>query len=277
MQIDDDIAKVLRVLGRSAMLDDVISGLTPFEVGNPIGAGGLSLAYEARLIGGGDWNLVIKFPTANHGYLKEEAKFRHSLDALHYEAGFLVRCVGLKNIVQIVEDRSSGQLPFIALERLGSSLPSCYGDKKDLGLSGSAVVFRDIATALEGIHQIGIYHNDVSPENILLGKDGWTLIDPSTPDVQKEDYFENGFHGAARDVLALGRTFVAIYLGYDGEEDVPEDSCVELDEHPKFKLLLRRTLFRGRQQQRMPSATEVRRAATRLISRIQPAEMKLPQ
>lgn len=102
----------------------------------------------------------------------------------------------------------------------------------------------------------------MKPDNILRNKvGGWSLIDPSPPEMATEDYGPSRVVGPPRDLIALSRVFITAYTG-SMETELPDeviDSVLDLSEGERWLKTLRR-LARG-----TASATEARRAASAVL------------
>jgi serine/threonine-protein kinase len=135
-------------------------------------------------------------------------------------------------------------LPFLVMERLSGTsledhLEAAYQKGHPLGLPEAVGILRQVADALDAIHQAGVAHRDIKPENIMLcGKRGPVLIDfglvvPEynqtdqrmyggsphyvSPEVIKQN--EAPGAGALSDLYSLGVTGYQVLTGrtpYDG-------------------------------------------------------------
>lgn len=106
----------------------------------------------------------------------------------------------------------------------GKTLQSELSQKGMLGVTDCVATGRQIAQALATLHQVGLAHGDVHPDNILLGEDGTgRLIDLGCAHGLQNDFPEcegllvgsadywspeaclsHGFSGPEADVFALG-------------------------------------------------------------------------
>jgi tRNA A-37 threonylcarbamoyl transferase component Bud32 len=181
---------------------------------------------------------------------------------LQTEADWLLRAErALRGgVVRLLDDRTLQPIPFIVLERAsGTSLGARMDRGDEFTLEVCLGVMKQVAACLERLHADGLFHYDISLDNIIWDGRSATLIDPSPDDWGTSAYTEPAVKdGARRDVLALGRTVAAMYC--DGlVDDIPEE--VDLDDYPIVYRLLKRSLNRSRYK--IPSAKQVRSLASR--------------
>ncbi len=74
---------------------------------------------------------------------------------------------------QITEGRQSRRTMYIAMEYVqGPSLRKRMGDDPPLSLRQSVEIVRDAADALAAVHESGVLHRDIKPDNVLLTLEG---------------------------------------------------------------------------------------------------------
>ena len=144
------------------------SRLGPFEIAEPLGAGGMGEVYRARDTRL-DRDVAIKVLPAELASdperLKRFEKEARSASALNHP-----------NIVTIHEIGSEGGVSYIAMERVeGSTLRELLiggpmAIKKLLGIS------TQIADGLAKAHEAGIVHRDLKPENVMVTREGLVKI-----------------------------------------------------------------------------------------------------
>jgi hypothetical protein len=107
------------------------------------------------------------------------------------------------------------------------------------------------------------FHYDIKPGDILRGTDRWTLIDPAPEDRVTDLYSRSSYQeGPRRDIVALGRTFLAAYLGREGEKTLAPE-CPKLQAYPGAEELLQQML--GESEKDLPTAQRIRRQAAHLL------------
>jgi serine/threonine protein kinase len=224
-----------------------------------------ALVYEAVDTSSGR-EVAVKVPNLLSTGELVPTPLEDKVEALRDEAKVLARFVGTPHIVTLVADWTERRLPFLVLERLGGSLLEVIDREESLCLKDALEVLRDVARGLAAMHGKGYCHNDVKPGNVLRGPQGWTLIDPTTPDWSTTDYtYSDALEGAPRDIFALGLTFLAAYLGEEREKEEQEipDGC-DLEDEPDVVRLLNRML--GKTHYGLPDAKWVRRRAEQLLA-----------
>lgn len=203
---------------------------------------------------------VVKIPrreSLSFGRRDEE----QNRSVLSYEARQLAQWRGIKGVVELIHWEPQARTPYLVMELLGPSLEDSI---PETGLDAQACfeLIHDLATTLEAIHRRGSSHLDVKPDNILRNKaEGWSLIDPSPPEMATEDYGPSRVLGPPRDLIALSRVFITAYTG-SMETELPHeviDSVLDLSEGERWLKLLRRL------SQGAASATDARRAASAIL------------
>jgi Tol biopolymer transport system component len=144
------------------------SRLGPYEIGAPLGAGGMGEVYRAR-----DTRLgrEVAIKVLPEGFAAD----RDRLSRFEQEAR---SASGLNhpNIVTIYEVGRSGSVSFIAMELVrGRTL-------RDL-IAGGALptktvlaIGAQITDALAGAHEAGIVHRDLKPENLMVTREGLVKV-----------------------------------------------------------------------------------------------------
>ena len=165
--------------------------LRPFKVlqnryiiGVPIGIGGFGITYAAQNAESGE-RIAVKeyFPQGIalrnadgtvqvvDGYRQA---FRHGLERFSMEASVLQTFANVSGIVRVDDSFSCNGTGYIVMEYLtGRTL------KKDAEMMGevypfprAAEVLRQTAGALAQVHEAGLLHRDISPDNIMVDKGG---------------------------------------------------------------------------------------------------------
>jgi eukaryotic-like serine/threonine-protein kinase len=137
-----------------------------FDDLGPIGAGGWGAIRKVRRIRDGVF-LAIKRLLPKHRASKEMR------DRFAQEERLLRELQGHPNIVRIVQsypEMSDGQGPGIALELMDGNLLDRM--RKGMSHEGRLKAAFQVADALKFMHQKGVIHRDVKPQNVLLDKEG---------------------------------------------------------------------------------------------------------
>lgn len=141
-----------------------------YTVIRALGAGGMGTVYlceQARP----RREVVIKFP---HPALMNQKGFRKRFET---EIEFMI-ALGHPGVASIYETGEHNGLPYAVLQYLdGGSL----GDRlKELGRSQSVGEIekwlRPVAAALDSIHEDGVLHRDIKPDNILFDRRGLAFL-----------------------------------------------------------------------------------------------------
>ncbi len=158
--------------------------LGPYEILLELASGGMATVYLARSTEAGDQSplVAIKRP---HRHLSTDKIF---LTMLVDEAR-LASAIAHPNVAKVRELRFDGAMPYIVMDYIeGASLAElrrelcALGRALDLRVAGSIVL--DALAGLQAAHDLkdetgrsfNIVHRDVSPHNILIGRDGRAYI-----------------------------------------------------------------------------------------------------
>ncbi len=222
-----------------------------YIVGRAIGYGGFGVTYvgyNAIL----DKKVAIKeylpgeFATRSPGEAtvsvftgdKEKAYYR-GLERFEQEAKKLSKLKDNEGIVEIYDCFRANNTVYIVMECLeGETLKELLKRKKKLSVEKATDIIAEVLKILSKVHQAGIIHRDISPENIFITKEGGIkLIDfgaaknaatgysKSLSVIIKqgyappEQYFSKGRQGSWTDVYACAATYYKLLTGI-----TPEDS-----------------------------------------------------
>jgi serine/threonine protein kinase len=213
------------------------------------------------VLGGVPGVLKLPNPAAGSGGLSG-VSFDERVDALRHEIRVLAACAEAPNIVRIRRVPSRGSVPYFVADQLGDSLDDELGDR-EFTLRELAEVVRDVARALVWMHARDLVHNDLGPHNILRSRAGWTLIDPAPPNMFCEPYTTPRVRGFPRDVLALGRTIIALAVGARNDVAWADAEGTELADDDDLGELVRSMLDHDHD---LPNAEEVYARANAFIS-----------
>ncbi len=199
-----------------------------YTVEQELGEGGFGITYRARDNNGR--KVVIKTLNDNVQRRSDFAKFQQ--DFLN-EALRLARC-SHPHIVRVDEVIQEGQLWCMVMEYIdGEDLASRIENKGALQEAEALRYIQQIAEALAVVHNNGLLHRDVKPQNIMLrsGKSEAVLIDfgiarEFTPNLTQthtqmfadgfapiEQYDKRAKRGAFTDVYALAATLYSLLTG----------------------------------------------------------------
>jgi eukaryotic-like serine/threonine-protein kinase len=144
----------------SAPCSSVIAGR--YELGSLIGQGSMARVYAARDLSA-HCDVAVKILSRLYAESEGERRrfFREARAALK---------INHPNVVKVLDvGRRIDGRPFIVIEYLrGESLGECLRRRKHLPLDTALPILRDAALGLAAVHEAGIVHRDVKPDNIFL-------------------------------------------------------------------------------------------------------------
>lgn len=144
----------------SAPCASVIAGR--YELGSLIGQGSMARVYAARDLATGG-SVAVKVLSRRYADCEtERRRFFHEARA--------ALSISHPNVVKVLDvGRRIDGRPFIVIERLeGESLGECLRRRKQLPVETALPILRDAALGLAAVHDAGIVHRDVKPDNIFL-------------------------------------------------------------------------------------------------------------
>ena len=177
--------------------------------------------------------------------------FEHGLKVFDREAESLRMFLGNPNIVQVTDSFRQNGTAYYIMEFLDGvnlkALTRSMGGRLPLDLA--LEVLTSVGSTLSAVHERGLLHRDVSPENIFITKQGGVkLIDfgatrffvgersRSLSVVLKpgfappEQYSSKGNQGPWTDVYALGATFLCVVSGQSPPDAPDRLAGVTLDD-----------------------------------------------
>ena len=136
-----------------------------YQIGEPIGRGGMSTIYRARDMQTGR---IVAIKVLREVYSTDPkfiTRFRLSAktqEALHHP-----------NVVQVYDYVQSNGEYFIVMELVeGTDLRRYLRSRGVLDVDRAVMIAHSVALGLGAAHQHGIVHRSVKPQNILIGRDG---------------------------------------------------------------------------------------------------------
>lgn len=192
-----------------------------YLVGKAIGEGGFGITYI-----GMDLNLEMRvaikeyYPngcairdTSNNSYTVQsysgEAQtfFETGREKFINEAKILAKCIELPEIVTVKDFFKENHTAYIVMEYLDGETLKAYLKERGgrISVSKTLEMMRPLIRSLGQVHKMNLIHRDISPDNIMLTKDGSVKI---------LDF------GGARDFVSSGGKSLSIMLkpGYAPEE-----------------------------------------------------------
>lgn len=144
---------------------------------------------------------VIKFCKSPIEYAKSNNFHERRLKRFKREIEALKRCSGSKNVIKIFENGkqkiAENSFQYYVMEKAGSDLKNFIIDTP-LDIQSKVQLCQKILNGLIELHQKGIYHRDIKPDNILLVEDEWKIGDLGLVRFREEDTsidLENEFIG----------------------------------------------------------------------------------
>lgn len=227
-----------------------------YLVGGVLGFGGFGVTY----IG---WDRKLRRKVAIKEYLPGEfstripgqsrvttyegertEQFQSGLDKFLEEARMLAEFRSADGIVQIYDTFKENGTAYIVMEYLeGKTLKSYLEQKGKLPVEEAKAILHPVLEGLKKVHEMGILHRDIAPDNIFLTEDGKVklldfgasrfattshskslsvIIKPGYAPV--EQYRSRGDQGPWTDVYSLAATFYHMVTGI-----VPEDAMERVE------------------------------------------------
>lgn len=247
-----------------------------YQLGAVLGHGGFGITYAA-------WDLVLDMPVAIKEYYPKEYTKRNCsqseivevIDAERFyyylglqtfirEARILASLRSVESVVNVFDCFEDNNTAYIVMEYVrGDPLSElCWGEEKRE--KKLLKVLRPVVDALSLVHKAGVLHRDISPQNIIIQKNGEIkIIDFGASTLLKkgddknymfnrafaapEQYEENGKQGFWTDVYGLAATIYNLLTG----ETIPSAQAradgVSISKQPlklqKVSKRLQRVLF----------------------------------
>lgn len=171
----DPQASMHRVIGPGDVLGR-------YELLLPVAAGGMAMVWAARLKGSRGFHKIVAVKTMLPK-LSEDAQF----EKMFLDEATLASRIHHPNVVEVLDLGEQNGVLFIAMEWVdGVPLNQLMKAAKGTGIPGPVAIhiITHAAEGLQSAHElrdddgrtIGLVHRDVSPQNILVGYDGFTKM-----------------------------------------------------------------------------------------------------
>ncbi len=202
-----------------------------YELVERIGAGGLSTVYRARNLAMGR-SFVLKVARADEAAEEALRSEYEVLDALDHP-----RIVKVRGLSKVVPERMTLIMELVE----GQPLPAWLDAHPDPEPSSLQRHAEDLFDVLAYLEAKGLTHKDIKPDNLILGKQGLTLIDFSLVDQPPDRIFAGTAlyrdpslrrWDAAADRYAAALCLFELYVGvhaFEGQAPEP-DRLLRLDE-----------------------------------------------
>ena len=162
-----------------------------YEVGRVLGNGGFGVTYIA-------WDPILRIKVAIKEYLpsefstraegqtrvtvftgEKERQFNDGMSKFIDEAKLLAKFQNESGVVKIFDSFKANGTAYIVMEYLdGETLADRLKREKTIPADEAIQIMMPVIESLNHVHEAGILHRDISPDNIFLTKDGKTkLID----------------------------------------------------------------------------------------------------
>lgn len=227
-----------------------------YIIGTVIGFGGFGITYKVwdstlnTLVAVKEFfpsGLVSRIPGEKQIVIfsgEKQQQYRHQIERFIEEARNMAKFADNPNIVTVYDYFEENNTAYIVMEYLdGVTLKDFARDseRKPSALSEETVldILKPLANALEDMHNKGIIHRDISPDNIFITKNNLVkLLDFGAARLSAEDreetmmaiikpgyappeqYRAKSKQGIYTDIYALGATLYRIITGETPEESV---------------------------------------------------------
>lgn len=155
------------------------------------------------------------------------ANFKHGLEVFIREAQTLSRLGGITQIVSVTDFFMQYGTGYIVMEFIeGFTLKDMVLERRELTLEMADRIVLDLASTLKVVHDQGLIHRDVSPDNVFITRNGGiklidfgaarSFLDSRSRDVSMlvkpgftapEQYSSKGIQGTWTDVYSLAATY----------------------------------------------------------------------
>lgn len=187
-----------------------------------------------------------------------EKNFKKGLEKFLYEARILAKFNDIENIVTVRDFFYENNTAYIINEHVvGETLKEYVHGKGPISGDKALEIMKPIMYSLGEIHETGLIHRDISPDNIILQENKGILIDFGAARTfseqddrsmtvffkrgysAQEQYIKNGKQTAKTDIYALCATMYYMLTGVQPEESVQrtiKDNVIPLYKMKEIKL-----------------------------------------
>lgn len=138
--------------------------MTRYEIVRLLGTGGMANVHLARDTRANGRLIALK---QVHAFLEEDDAARHGRLV---EEAHLASRIDHPNVVRVLDVVEHEGRPALAMEWIdGTDLAASSGT---FSLASIIAIVRDVLEGVKAVHDADIVHGDVSPPNILVGRDG---------------------------------------------------------------------------------------------------------
>lgn len=232
-----------------------------YQIGRVLGYGGFGVTYLG-------WDFTLRQKVAIKEYLPsefatrtlgssqvtvfggmKEAQFDDGLRQFVDEAKRLARFQQEEGIVRVFDSFTENNTAYIIMEYLdGETLTSFLNRNGKLSVDEAVRMLTPVMRSLEAVHNAGLIHRDIAPDNIFLTKSGQVkLIDfgaarhATTSHSRsltviikpgyspEEQYRSRGEQGTYTDVYALGAVLYRMVTGMTPPDSMERRALIERD------------------------------------------------
>jgi serine/threonine protein kinase len=169
----------------------VADQLSHYELLERLGTGGMGAVWRARDTRDGS----IVAVKVLHPHLGTDASYVRRFE----REARIAASLASPHLVRVLDSGAQGELRFLVMEYVeGKTLAQLIQERGRLDVEETVAIATTIARALDAAHAAGIVHRDISPQNVLIQKDGAVKV---------TDF------GVARDLGATAMTATSMLLG----------------------------------------------------------------
>jgi serine/threonine protein kinase len=196
--LTDQCVRELVVIQRDAVQEAETPSSKDFgkyRIVGELGSGGAAIVHRAVRLDDGE-QVALKI-------LRDSGKIGEALRRRFLEEGDRLKKVEHENVVKVFESGIVDGRPYIAMELCQKSLDSLLKESVGHVLTPSDAVkyVLQAAKGIQALHSAGVVHRDITPKNLLLGRDGLLKVTDLgvSKDLQQ--------HGQTMSVEQLGTLF----------------------------------------------------------------------